>query len=278
MRVHVTDQRGFTLVEALVALTISGIIASALISLLTAQTRFYSRQDDQRVAELTAGATFELFSAEVRGTGASSLLAAEADSVTVRYDLLRGILCDVSVAGDASLFVYDRKTTANLTSSFVGVAASSPYAEDFEYADSWNPTPTATGAVPKAQCVATGTPSTGALSDYLEIAGWDAKFSAPQRQEGTLVRVYGKLTYKIAPSSFFGTRSALWRGTQELIGPFENGAILSYVMDDGTVRSSVALADFDDVAAIRVTATSVGEASNRYNVSRAVNFDVPFRN
>jgi prepilin-type N-terminal cleavage/methylation domain-containing protein len=273
-----TNERGFTLVEALIALTISGIIGSALISLLTAQSRFYSRTDDQRVAEQTAQATFDLFSSEVRLAGASDLLAAEADSVTLRIDLLRGILCDVSLLGAASLYIYDRNTTANLTSSFVGVAASSPYEEDFAYADSWNPTPTATGAVPKALCVLTGTPSTGALTDYLLISGWNGKFAAPERQEGTLVRVYGKLTYKIAASNFFTTRSALWRGTQELIGPFENGAALSYVMDDGSVQTNVASASFDDVSAIRVTATTVGEGSNRYNVSRAVNFDVPFRN
>lgn len=278
MNTPAMDQRGFSLVEALIALVISGIIGAALVSLLTAQTRFYSRTDDQRAAELTAGATFDLFSSDVRGAGANDLLAAEADSVTLRFDLLRAVACDVTLLGAASLYVYDRTTTAGLTSSFVGVAASGPYEEDFEYADGWNPTPTVTGAVPKALCVLTGTPSTGALSDYLTIAGWNAKFSSDASQAGTLVRVYGELTYKLAPSSFFTTRTALWRGTQELVGPFENGASLSYVMDDGSVQTSVSSADFDDVVAVRVTATTIGEGANRYNVSRAVNFDVSFRN
>jgi len=273
-----TDERGFTLVEVLVALTISGIIAAALVSLLTAQTRFYNRTDDQMWAEQTAQATFDLFSAEVRGAGAGDLLAAAADSVSFRYDVLRAVVCQAPSNNVATIFVYERTTNANLSGSFVGIAASGPYEVPFEYADSWNPTPTASGSGPKAICIAAGAPASGASSDYLTISGWSSNFAGGAPEAGSLVRGYGKVTYKLAASSFFGSRTALWRGTQEIVGPFENDAAFAYVMDDGSVQSSVSSGSLDEVVAIRMTATTVGAGANRYEVERPVDFEVPFRN
>ncbi|MGD8495316.1 MAG: type II secretion system protein [Gemmatimonadales bacterium] len=275
---RMTDERGFTLVEALVALTISGIIATALVSLLTAQTRFYNRTDDQMWAEQTAQATFDLFSAEVRGAGAGDLLAAEADSVTFRFDVLRAVVCDAPSSDEATVYVYERTTNANLTGSFVGIAASGPYEETFEYADDWNPTPAASGAGPKATCLLAGAPATGASSDYLTLDGWSSNFPSDAPDVGGLVRGYGKVTYKLAASTFFESRTALWRGTQEIVGPFENDAAFSYVMEDGSVESSVSSSDFDEVVAVRMTATTVGAGANRYDVTRPVDFEVPFRN
>lgn len=272
------DERGFTLVEVLVALTISGIIATALVSLLTAQTRFYNRTDDQMWAEQTAQATFDLFSAEVRGAGAGDLMAAEADSVSLRYDVLRAVVCQSPSSNVATIYVYERTTNANLSGSFVGMAASGPYEATFTYADAWNPTPTASGNGPKAICVAAGAPATGASGDYLTINGWSSSFPGGAPEMGSLVRGYGKVTYKLAASSFFGSRTALWRGTQEIVGPFENDAAFAYVMDDGSEQSSVSSGSLDDVVAIHLTATTVGAGANRYNVSRPVDFEVPFRN
>ena len=92
------------------------------------------------------------------------------------------------------------------------------------------------------------------------------------------MRGYGQLTYKFAASSFFTARTALWRGTQELVGPFDNGAAFSYVMTDGSVQSAVTGTSLDSVVAVRMAATAIGEGSNPHSISRPVNFDVPFRN
>jgi hypothetical protein len=93
-----------------------------------------------------------------------------------------------------------------------------------------------------------------------------------------MVRFYSRLSYHFSPSTFFQSRTALWRGAQELVGPFENDAGFSYVMDDGSVENSVASSDFDEVVAIRLTATAVGDGANRYDVERDLQFDIPFRN
>lgn len=271
------SDEGFTLVEALVALTISGIVATALVSLLVGQSRFYQHTDDQLNAEQVAQATFDLLSTEIRMAGATDLLAAEADSLAFRYDVIQAVVCDQTAGDAAAMYVYDRATNAGLTGSFVGIAVSGPYATDFEYADGWNPTPSDTGAGPKGVCSLAGFPATGASSDYLEISGWTSGVGATPIR-GALVRGYGRVSYTVEPSTFFSSRWSVWRGTQELVGPFESGATFSYVMADGSVQSSVTSSDFDDVVAVRLTATAVGDGSNRFDVSREVDFEVPFRN
>jgi prepilin-type N-terminal cleavage/methylation domain-containing protein len=268
---------GFTLVEVLIALTISSIIAASLISLLVGQSRFYNRTDHQMNAEQVAQATFDLLSTELRMATGSDLLAAESDSLALRFDVLQAIVCDPVSSSAAAIYVFDRTTNAGLTGSFVGIAVSGPYETDFAYADSWNPTPTATGAGPQSTCVLAGVPGTGPSSDYLEINGWSSQFGAvPER--GAFVRAYGRLSYHIAASSFLPAGWAVWRGNQELVGPFESGAAFAYVMSDGSVQSSVLSSDFDDVVAVRLTATAVGDGSNPYGVSRPVDFELPFRN
>lgn len=271
------DCRGFTLVEALITLTISGVLATALISLLTGQSRFYNRTDEQMNAEQVSQATFDLLSTELRMAAPGDLLAASADSVTFRYDLIRAVVCDPTGGDEAAIQVYYRNVNSGISSSFVGVAVSQPYEEAYTYADSWNPTPSATGSGPKADCVAAGGAGTGSDSDYMRLSGWTSNVGAvPDR--GAMVRGYSRLTYRIDGSSFFGSRWAIWRGTQELVGPFEAGAAFSYVMTDGSVQSSVVASDFADVRAVRLTATAVGTGTNPYGVSRPITFDVPFRN
>jgi len=44
------------------------------------------------------------------------------------------------------------------------------------------------------------------------------------------------------------------------------------------VQNSVASGSFDQVRAVRVTATSVGDGANRHNVQRDLQFDIYFRN
>lgn len=270
-------QGGFTLVEALIALVISGVLATALISMLLGQSRFYERTDAQIYAEQSLRASIDLVAAELRMGSAGDLLAAEPDSVSLRFDLVRGVVCDTTGSDEVALFALDRVTDANLAGGFRGTAVSGPYEVPFSYADGWIPTESSTGSGPRATCVALGAPAGLADDDYAVMTGWSSQFGDPP-DPGSIVRVYGRLTYRFAPSTFFTSRTALWRGGQELIGPLENDAAFSYVMDDGSIETSVSGSDLSDVVAVRVTATTLGDGPNRYDVARPMEFDVPFRN
>lgn len=270
-------QAGFSLVEALITLVISGVLATALISLLLGQSRFYERTDAQIYAEQSLRGSMDLVSTELRMGSGADLIAAEPDSVALRYDLVRAVVCDSTGSDAVAAFALDRITDANLAAGFSGTAVSDPYQEPFQFADGWLPTESSTGATPKSTCVAVGAPSGLPDDDYVVLTGWTSQYGA-KPDPGSVIRVYGRLTYRFAPSTFFATRTALWRGSQELIGPLENEASFSYVMEDGSVLSSVSGTDLEDVVAVRLTATALGDGPNRYDVARPMEFDVPFRN
>lgn len=273
----VREDAGFSLVEALIALVIGGVLATALVSLLLGQSRFYERTDAQIYAEQSLRGSMDLVSSELRMGSGWDLLAAEPDSVALRYDLIRAVVCDTTGTDAVAAFALDRITDANLAGGFRGTAVSGPYEETFDYADGWTPTESSTGSGPKTACVAVGAPSGLADDDYAILTGWTSQFGV-RPNPGSVVRVYGRLTYRFAPSTFFATRTALWRGSQELIGPLENEASFSYVMEDGSLESSVSGSDLEEVVAVRVTATALGDGPNRYDVARPMEFDVPFRN
>jgi len=107
------DESGFTLIEALIALVISGILASALVSLLIGQSRFYERTDDQMYAEASLRASMDLVATELRMGSPSDLVSAEADSVTIRFDVIRGIVCDTTGAHAVTAFSFEQITDAN---------------------------------------------------------------------------------------------------------------------------------------------------------------------
>ena len=275
---RIQSQAGFTLVEALITLVISGLLASAMLSLMLGQTRFYERTDDQIWAEQSNRATFDLVSSELRMASADDLLAAESDWVAVRFDIMRAIVCDSTAADEATLMVYDTVAAWGLDGGFLGTAYSDPYEENFEYADAFLPSTVSTGSGPKAECVANGAPSTSPDNSYAAFSGWGGNFTYGVPDRGAMVRFYSRLSYHFAPSTFFQSRTALWRGAQELVGPFENDAAFTYVMNDGSVANSVSSSDFDEVVAIRLTLTAVGDGANRYDVERDLQFDIPFRN
>lgn len=272
-----SGERGFTLVEATVALVISSLVMSALVGLLIGQSRFYDRLDDQINAEQLAEATYELVSGEVRMARGSDLLVAETDSVSFRFDVLQAIVCDSTGPDAAALYTFLRSTAAGLSGSFVGLAVAELGSPKIVYVDGWDPTPVATGLAPKAVCTAAGAPPTGAASDYAILDGWKANLGGDVPGRGDLVRGYQRLSFRMAPSTFFAPNWSLWRGTQELAGPFEPNAAFAYLMDDGSELSSVIAPEFDRVVAVRLVATAVGEGSNPYSVRRSIDFLVPFR-
>lgn len=269
---------GFSLVEALVALVVGGLVISAALALMLGQNRFHRRMGDQIWAEQTLRATTDLMTSELRMASPDDLLAAEADSVSFRFDTGRAIVCDSAVADRVNLVHFDSVAAWGLDPRFAGTAYSKPRVPGFVYADGFVPTSEATGVEPREECVANGAPTSLPDDSFVTTGGWGSVFTGNPPERGGLVRFYGRLTYRFARSTFLPDLDALWRGSQELAGPFATGAAFSFVLDDGSVRSRLDGADIRLVRSVRVTARVVGQNGERFGVRRDLAFQIRLHN
>ncbi len=86
--------RGFTLLELLIAVTITAVLATALTRILLSDSRFVSLQNSMMAARQTARAAQNVTSVELRMVSDGGLIAAAPDSVTVRVPYAFGIGCN----------------------------------------------------------------------------------------------------------------------------------------------------------------------------------------
>jgi prepilin-type N-terminal cleavage/methylation domain-containing protein len=268
-------QAGFTLIEVLIALVIATIIGGALISLLAGQSLFYAKSDQLITAERNIRAAADMVSADLRMAAPDDLVAATPDSVSLRYDVLRLIVCDSTGADEIAGYVLDTISTFGLSAAVQGLAYREPFDSVFNYADGFLGTVTSTGSGPKTICTDTGAPATLPSGYYRTVTGWQAAFG-DRPDEGSYVRSYRLLTYRFAPS-VFASGTAIWRGSDELVGPVADSASFSYVMADGSVQATVAGGALANVRAIRVSGATIDDDS-RFEVERSFNFDVELRN
>lgn len=268
---------GFTLVEILVALVVTGILAGGVISLLLRQNEFYGQTDDVVFAEQSLRATADVVASELRMASPADIVEADPDRLTFEYDLVRAVVCKVD--GDAVYYyVVDEAENANVGDQ-VGVAFRNPYSAagylyDRDYVRERTVAMDPTDAIATV-CETDGGPTATAanFSRFRRIPSWDASVGPPA--DGAYLRFFGRLTYRFGPSGI-SDGTALFRGTQELASPFRPDASFRYVMDDGSVVDGTT--DFGEIRSVRISATAVGDGTNRYDVARSMDYDVALRN
>ncbi|MFW6193738.1 MAG: PilW family protein [Gemmatimonadota bacterium] len=274
---------GFTLVEMLIALVITGIMAAGVISLLMGQNRFYGSTDDAVNAEQNLRATSDLLASELRGIhagsgSASDLVTAQSDELTFRLDTHRGVVCETT-ADDVYVYLFSEPSAPNVKSSGRGHAVREAFAGSAWTYDGWDPT---SGTMSRATGPSHGIAETcedgsgpeATSSNYSRFVVFE-DWSAAEPEVGSILRIYGEVTYEFGDSGF-GSGTAILRNDQELAAPFEDDAGFRYVMDGGDVESSTT--NFESVERIRIGATAVGEGANRYDVTRDMEFDIPLKN
>lgn len=267
---------GFTLVEMLVALAVASLVGGVLIGILASQSRFHLRNEDAVHASQIARALADGMGAEIRGASPADLLLATPDTLSLRVDVLRAVVCDTADGGAADLFAFDSVAATNLRSSWRGTAVSGPYSADWVYADGFTPTPIVSAAA-EAACRATGADPADQMPAkwFRRASGWGGGF-ATAPEPGSLARVYGRLTYAIRSSTSDPGAISVRRNGQEFVAPLEAGAAFEYRLSDGTVRRSVAAGDLPRVRQVRFIGRALGR--NGRGAGRQVVYVMPFRN
>lgn len=264
---------GFSLVELLVALVVTGIVGGAIVQVLLDQHLFYGTIDDRTFTEQTVRAASDLLYRELRSTAPEDLVSAGSDGFTIRQDSVRATVCS-SGGGEVAAYVYHLVPSPGLESGTAATFYRDVQAETYDYlADPPTLLYTGTdGPNPEQSCTDAGAP-TGAPADRYVQWDWPGT-STPGA--GTAVHVIGEVTYSLEGSDF-GDGTALWRnGRRELIGPLGSESTFVYRLDDGTETSSPGT--LADVRAVIFEGRVREPNRSRDEASRELRLDVTLRN
>lgn len=256
-----TAQGGFSLVEMLISVVLTGVLGAAIVGVLVDQSGFYERNSRMVTANKSLRGTADRMSTELRMVRQGDVVAAEPDSVTVRYGVGRGVVCHTT-ATEAYIYLHripeeQPNTVRYLEPRFQG---------SWQTGLAWTDLQTDGSQT----CASHGAPSGMPAEHYQEVTSWPG--SIPE--VGTVVYGTDLLSYHFVDQ---GDRIVLMRNDRIIAAPFRQAeSYFRYYEQDGT---EVTGSNLDDIAYVRIDATAEGHDPNqRYEGDRAIDLRVPFRN
>lgn len=255
-----TDRRGFSLAELMVALVIAGIIGVALTRLMISQSRFVATQDGLMRARTGARAGFNVVIQELRMVTPGGLLAAARDSVTARVPFAFGVACSQPSGGQQAILLLPFDSANFASASLTGFA----WRDSTGTYQFIEPATLTNGSGPSSAC-------TGVTPGPITVpAGWQVVYVSPNNLAtlpGAAVYLYQKVRYEFASSSELPGRLALWRtvvgtGTrEELVAPFDTTSRFSFLVNNRLAVQAGVPAVLDSVRGLRLRLVGQSETT-----------------
>jgi len=206
------NRAGFTLLEALIALTLGAVIVGLVTSVMVAQGRFY--RDTSRRAELqgTVRTITDQLREELQAVTRSGITVATGTQLTFRLPISLGVLCagGVKVKGKWAV-----DASAYLPSPGGGISSDrvSGYAIRNPSTGAWSYTNTAWGTLSPgtagaaAACAAIGADTAGGGGDFRQLSA--SVVGAPDA--GTVLMLYTTVEFRFQDSTLRPGARALFR-------------------------------------------------------------------
>ncbi len=252
------QKAGFTLLEAIVALTLSSVIVTLVSSVFLTQNNFYRSvvqrtrvQDNLRVAT-------DFIASEVRGVAGGGVTTAESRRFVVHLPIAMGGVCHNEVAHGR---VY-MPGLSDIDGDEVAGYALQDAGGDWTYtADTWSNLLVSSGSSDANQCLITsGADTVGATADFgrLLISGGTTL--------GEVIMIYRDVEFKIDQSELNPRTLAVYRGVtgdtpREFATGITSDTKFQYRLPSGTYQNSITGASLANIENIRVIASAIATDS-----------------
>lgn len=244
---------GFTLVEMLISIVITGVVGAAVVGVLMEQDMFYQENSRLVMAQKSLRSATDRMSTELRMVRRGDVQAAEPDRVAVTYNVAHGVVCHES-GGTSYLYFHELPESTPAGTRYLEPR----FDGSWQTGLSW---PSQDGG---QECASHGAPAGRPADHYREVG--------TSLDVGTMVTGTTTLTYEFEMQN---GQIALLRNGRYLTGPFEQDApYFRYLDSDGNTTG-----DLDEIAYLEVRATALGHDPNaRHDGSRSISLRIPFRN
>jgi prepilin-type N-terminal cleavage/methylation domain-containing protein len=240
-------RQGFTLVEVMVALTITALIGAALTSVLVNQSRFYDQQEKLSSARQVSRSAMNILMAELRMVETSGgIVAASPTTITVDVPVAMGVYCGMGSGNRLALMMPADSTVLNRVSvSRIAIRTAVVGPAGYMYED-WPG-----GNTNSSGCAGYAIPNT-----EWRVWRWTQTF-ATEPPEGAPIMALHRVTYSFDTSVSVPGKLALWRraGTEpreELVAPFDDGAGFAFYVAGSQTPQSAAPTDLTTLRGLEI--------------------------
>ena len=279
----VDARAGFSLPEALIALTISSVLVLLVGTVFLVQNDFFSHVLLRTQVQENARAMTEVVASEIRSMGGGGVLVADSANLVIRAPLVTGIVCG---AIDSDVAVYLPEGTSSFTTSEVAGFGSLGSSGTWVYHDRTWSTLTAGTGDPKATCFANGADTVGASSSFLRLQNVDDDLGVSVASlRGSTILLFRKTAFELDDSALVPGGRALYRGLQggtmtELTTGLSGDAHFEYWTGSSWSKSVSGATNLNAITRIRLTAESEGrgETSRQASYEFGWTIDIPLAN
>lgn len=268
---------GFTLIEVLVAMTITAIIGAAVTGVFVTQSRFFDHQEKTNFARGVGRGAMNIMMSELRMLERDGgVVSATPKELTIQAPYALGVSCGLNSS---------RLVVSQVPADPVVTAAAAYSGYAYRNADgTYTYAPHATGPNNASASHCTGSLPRIRVIPAAEGGAVIGLLPGIDVPRGTPVLLYQQVTYEFKASNTVPGRLALWRttsaGTDELVAPFDTTARFRFYVNDAATPVDNAPANLSDLTGIRLVLDGMSERPDRYgNLQRVpVETSVFFRN
>ena len=265
-RLVLRARAGFSLVELLVALTITAVIGVAMTGLFVTQARFLEVQAKSEFARgVTRGATNVMMSEMRMIDRDSGVIAALDTAITLRVPFAMGIVCATAATTlTISLLPVDSVLYAQGVAAMVANQGGFAYRQAADGKYKYHAAAAAPVTVANSTCT---TPGIAVLSSDGGVAKTLATTALLPAAVGQPVMLYQNIRYHFNTSTTVPGRRALFRmaaGTDdELVAPFDSTAKFGFYVNDSKTPQTSPPTNLKTLTGFDLNLNSVSERPNK---------------